>query len=208
MGISTTTGEEIMPYDLFDENGKRKMRPGNGKAPEPLDDVQRELVRADMQFLIDQEKKNGDWTKWEESQRPVMTLRQVSTDGIVSVRVTASLDENGDVVFEPEGEGVPTFDITMRYMRQEITMRYARQEMPSRIVALEADRQRMERVRFYTGQITAEIFEHYVGRAPQQDDLERANCNQEGYMGHNSCGWCSDCQRPRFMCGHYIEPRR
>jgi hypothetical protein len=44
-------------------------RPGSGKAPRPLDDVEREIVRADMAELIAREKENGDWAKWEESQK-------------------------------------------------------------------------------------------------------------------------------------------
>jgi hypothetical protein len=47
--------------------------------------------------------------------------------------------------------------------------------------------------------ITAEEFTRVVGSAPQQDDLERANCPIAGEMGHWGCGWCEH-DKPRWMC--------
>lgn len=55
--------------------------------------------------------------------------------------------------------------------------------------------------------INAAIFEHAVGRAPENDDLDRCNCVDAGRPGHSSCGWCHACYQPRFMCGH-LHPRR
>lgn len=50
--------------------------------------------------------------------------------------------------------------------------------------------------------ITAEIFKQKVGREPEQDELDRCNCKQQGEIGHQSCGWCPICDKPRFMCLH------
>ena len=33
-------------------------------------------------------------------------------------------------------------------------------------------------------------FFHQTGREPEQDDLERANCELAGQIGHVSCGLC------------------
>ena len=49
--------------------------------------------------------------------------------------------------------------------------------------------------------ITKEIFIEKVGREPEDDDLERCNCNQAGEVGHYSCGWCYEHDKPRFVCG-------
>jgi len=190
-----------MVSDLFDEHGKRKMRPGSGVIPKPFDKVELEIVRADMAELIAREKENGDWEKWLESQRPISQLRSLDRD-LLTISVTLTVD--GHVI--PTPVGLPDAimeEINDRY-RNRSTHRLERQEMPSRIVAMEADRERLERIRFYTGQITAEIFAHYVGRPPQNDDLMRANCNLAGQLGHSACGWCGSCQRPRFICNHHV----
>ena len=59
--------------------------------------------------------------------------------------------------------------------------------------------------------ITEEYFIEKVGSAyfferniSLHDDLERCNCELAGEVGHYSCGWCSECDLPRFMCGHLI----
>jgi hypothetical protein len=49
--------------------------------------------------------------------------------------------------------------------------------------------------------ITHVAFQKAVGRKPQQDDLERCNCGLVGELGHWSCGWCAECDLPRFLCG-------
>ena len=49
--------------------------------------------------------------------------------------------------------------------------------------------------------ITKEIFEYYVGRPPENDDLERCNCPIVGGVGHQSCGWSKTSNLPRFMVG-------
>lgn len=50
--------------------------------------------------------------------------------------------------------------------------------------------------------ITREHFLAATGREPELDDLERCNCQQVGEFGHYACGWCDDCNLPRFACGH------
>lgn len=52
---------------------------------------------------------------------------------------------------------------------------------------------------------TAEDFTRAVGSAPIHDDMERVNCEREGRLGHQQCGWCDKCDRPRFTCGHLAE---
>ena len=212
-----------MAYDLFDKDGKRKRREGSGVAPRPLDEVEREIVRADMAELIAREKENGDWAKWEESQRPISQLRSLDRD-IVHITVTLTID--GHIIPNPPGtEDAIRNELNERYVGRGIVQpTWERQEMPSRIMALEHDR-RLHRPapevgdrgifngyiapsspRFYTGQITPEIWELFVGRAPVNDDIERANCYQEGMLGHQSCGWCHDCMKPRYTCGHLCFP--
>jgi hypothetical protein len=43
--------------------------PEGSKPPEPMNEVELEIARADMKFLIEKEKENGDWDKWLKSQR-------------------------------------------------------------------------------------------------------------------------------------------
>src|SRR5688572_18281159 len=52
--------------------------------------------------------------------------------------------------------------------------------------------------------MTAEQYEQKTGRAPDQDDLQRANCDRVGKVGHENCGWCEECDGPRFECVHPI----
>lgn len=53
--------------------------------------------------------------------------------------------------------------------------------------------------------ITAQQFEERFGVAPEQDDLERANCPEAGLAGHKQCGVCEKHQKPRFICGCYTH---
>lgn len=53
-------------------------------------------------------------------------------------------------------------------------------------------------------QITREQFVVMTGREPLRDDLDRVNCQLAGQVGHYFCGLCRECQKPRFVCGHYI----
>jgi len=55
--------------------------------------------------------------------------------------------------------------------------------------------------------ITAEQFEAATGRKPVDDDLDRCNCDMVGCVGHWQCGWCDQCNLPRFMCGHLMKER-
>ena len=38
-----------------------------------------------------------------------------------------------------------------------------------------------------------------------QDDFERATCNEAGQISHWLCGWCEDHDTPRFKCGCIIK---
>ena len=39
-----------------------------------------------------------------------------------------------------------------------------------------------------------------LGREPVLDDLDRVNCPHAGKIGHSLCGWCDECNRPKFEC--------
>jgi hypothetical protein len=39
-----------------------------------------------------------------------------------------------------------------------------------------------------------------VGRKPEQDEMERVNCDQAANIGHNYCGWCNLHDKPRLHC--------
>jgi len=53
--------------------------------------------------------------------------------------------------------------------------------------------------------ITAELFKQYVGREPEDDDLERCNCKTAGEAGHTMCGWNSKENLPVYMAGREVE---
>jgi hypothetical protein len=48
---------------------------------------------------------------------------------------------------------------------------------------------------------SAEEFQEAFGRPPEQDDLERLNCQHIGEPGHTFCGYCQKCGVPRWECG-------
>lgn len=47
--------------------------------------------------------------------------------------------------------------------------------------------------------ITREMYIAATGYEPEQDDLERCNCNKAGEVLHQSCGWDSKRNLPVFM---------
>ena len=47
--------------------------------------------------------------------------------------------------------------------------------------------------------MTADQFEAATSYTPEQDDLERVNCDHVGEPGHRDCGLC-DHGQPRFLC--------
>lgn len=54
--------------------------------------------------------------------------------------------------------------------------------------------------------MNAKQYESITGHKPEQDDLERANCNKHG---HTFCGTCPDCGMPRHIgCDHEQDRRR
>lgn len=57
----------------------------------------------------------------------------------------------------------------------------------------------------HVGVIDAQAFRLLLGRAPEGDELHRVNCEQAGMVGHFMCGWCEDCDSPRFVCGHLAQ---
>jgi hypothetical protein len=49
-------------------------------------------------------------------------------------------------------------------------------------------------------EITAHMFLGATGRAPVDDDLERANCDKAGTIHHIHCGWCWHKNLPKTEC--------
>ena len=47
--------------------------------------------------------------------------------------------------------------------------------------------------------ITAEEFKAAVGREPEQDDLDRCNCDSIGDAGHTTCGWNEEKNYPNWL---------
>lgn len=57
--------------------------------------------------------------------------------------------------------------------------------------------------------ISKEVFEKRFGFMPENDDLDRVNCDEAGMPGHSQCGVCPEHKKPRFQCGclrHANEP--
>jgi hypothetical protein len=50
--------------------------------------------------------------------------------------------------------------------------------------------------------ITEEHFTQRMRRAPEQDDLERSNCDKAGQPGHSQCGWDTEFDLPVFLVGN------
>lgn len=55
------------------------------------------------------------------------------------------------------------------------------------------------------GNITAEMFKEATGFVPENDDLERCNCEYAGTSGHYQCGWNKALNKPVFMVGTGVE---
>ena len=55
--------------------------------------------------------------------------------------------------------------------------------------------------------ITPIQFAQATGFNPEDDDMERVNCDRVGTKGHISCGWCDKHAKPRFLC-HCIDLSR
>ena len=47
--------------------------------------------------------------------------------------------------------------------------------------------------------MTHDEFAQLVGSVPENDDLERVNCEVVGTAGHEQCGICRKCGYPRFI---------
>lgn len=46
--------------------------------------------------------------------------------------------------------------------------------------------------------ITRARFKASTGLLPEQDDLERCNCDKAGQLGHFQCGWDKERDLPNF----------
>jgi hypothetical protein len=127
------------------------------KPPQIFSDVEREIIRADMAYLIQKEKESGDWAKWVEDQKFINRGYGIDDPPSATSRLTP------------------------------------RVRLPNRRIPVVE----------VTGQITRERFIAGVGHEPRNDDLDRSNCPAAGTTGHQNCGWCTVCEKPRFMCGHW-----
>jgi hypothetical protein len=151
-----------------------KYEPDGPTTPE-WNAVEREIILADIAYLKQKEIESGDWAKWEKDQKN-------QNRNIVTITVTV------------RAENIPTFDFELDENGNLVTPPTWPFTLINGIAA----------PRYSTGQITRDLWEICVGRAPINDDLERANCPMEGTIGHMGCGWCSECSKPRWMCGHRL----
>lgn len=55
--------------------------------------------------------------------------------------------------------------------------------------------------------ITKKKFKKATGHKPEQDDLERVNCEKQNTPGHYQCGWCVKHNQPQSWCGCNIRKR-
>jgi hypothetical protein len=51
-----------------------------------------------------------------------------------------------------------------------------------------------------TKPITAEHYREATGRFVVDDELDRANCERAGQLGHTMCGWCHKHDLPNSIC--------
>lgn len=54
--------------------------------------------------------------------------------------------------------------------------------------------------------MTSEEFRSRFGRDPENDDLDRVNCEKAGLRGHKSCGLCQH-GLPRFQVCYDCYPK-
>jgi hypothetical protein len=52
--------------------------------------------------------------------------------------------------------------------------------------------------------VNADDFKKSTGYEATQDDLERANCDKAGQIGHQACGICRHGE-PRFTCVRCLQ---
>lgn len=50
--------------------------------------------------------------------------------------------------------------------------------------------------------ISVKRYKAAIGYCPGPYELEVVNCEAQGRDGHENCGWCYACEKPRKMCGH------
>jgi hypothetical protein len=191
-GVDTHAGRfrmgEIEAYYKADAVGEPK---------EIFTAVEREIILADIAYLKQKEIESGDWAKWEESQknwegferqRNALRSPYERTPGnMVNVGGRRRLSSNAVEGADGNVYYVPDYSLpqTPPMFYVQVSVGITRQE------------------------ITEERFTAAVGRPPIQDDMERANCPLAGTSGHWTCGWCDDCEKPRFNgCNHPIGNRR
>lgn len=68
------------PTPTWIEPAKRARGGNSGGSSQPMNEVEREIARADMAYLIQKEKENGDWDKWLKDQAH---WREIGKDGPV-----------------------------------------------------------------------------------------------------------------------------
>lgn len=56
--------------------------------------------------------------------------------------------------------------------------------------------------------ITVKAFAEATGNEPENDDLERVNCDRPGAPGHLFCGWCVSVQPPGVSVWTHSQLRR
>jgi hypothetical protein len=149
--------------------------------PGPIwNDIEKEIILADIAYLKQKEIESGNWAKWEADQaqwKSYNAIRELSHSDPDYGRVS------NDIV-----------RITVRVRHDPPDVLAGR--LPNGVYVA------IPRQRPVTGNVTPSIWHLCIGREAQNDDIERANCLDEGQPGHRGCGWCSACLKPRWMCNH------
>jgi hypothetical protein len=146
----------------------------------PLNDVEREIVLADIAYLKQKEIESGDWAKWEHDQEPMKGYKSIIRRSNLTGNSFGHLGifSNINNLVRDLGPGL-IVSVTLTIDGVEIPVPFTEWEP-----------------------ITDTMFIEATGRAPTLDDMSRANCEDAGKPGHHFCGWCHVHNKPRWMCEH------
>jgi hypothetical protein len=181
----------------------------NDEAPpvgeRPWTAVEREIILADMAFLKQQEIDSGARAIWEADQAKWATFDRQRMDLLLPPeRPDTIIGADGTVHYRrpisPDYHPGQIVRITVNVRPETISNEpdvVAVRLSDGRYVALPKQRP-------VTGNVTPNVWRACLGCEPGDDDLERANCHLEGQVGHYTCGWCSDCLKPKWQCGHEV----
>ena len=117
---------------------------------------------------------------------------QVKVEGLLDVPVSPEILDRIRKVVQSVLDGMDLGHITF-IVRNEKTEVFIEREIE--LVPLKEGLPVVDEVRY----------EVLTGYAPENDDLERANCQEAGTTGHLACGLCATCGKPAWTCVHLAE---